>query len=47
MIARLVVGGIVVYPIFYVRPPLTLEALAWCVALAVLVGAFIPEDWHD
>lgn len=47
MIARLIVGGIVVYPIFYARPPLSLEGLAWCIALAVLVGAVIPEHWHD
>ena len=47
MIARLLVGGIVVYPLVYARPPLTPRELAACAVLALVVALFVPDDWHD
>lgn len=47
MIARLLVGGIVVFPIAYARPPLTPGQMALCVVVAFIVALLIPEDWQD
>ena len=46
MLAQLLVGAIVTYPIFYVRG-LNLSELMCCVAFAVIVGMCIPDSWHE
>lgn len=45
MIARFIVGGIVVYPTCIFR--LDLNGFLWLVTLALAVALVIPEDWHD
>lgn len=47
MIARLIVGGIIVFPIVYARPPLTRGEIGLCMLLALILALCIPDHWQD
>lgn len=47
MLAQLLVGWIVVGPVFYLESRITLGQFALYLAFALLVGVCIPDAWHE
>lgn len=47
VIARLILGAIVIGPAFYWQARMTLREFAVALLLAIVIAACMPDEWHE